>query len=48
MYAEEDADFIRAVRSGKRCRNHIDDVLDTMRLLDAIYRSGREGREVTL
>jgi predicted dehydrogenase len=42
-------DWIESARSGaNRCRNTVDSVMRTLRLLDAVYRSSEEGRRVEL
>jgi predicted dehydrogenase len=46
MYAREDARFIEAVQKGIKTRRHIDRVLESVRLLDAIYESA--GKQVQI
>jgi predicted dehydrogenase len=46
MYAREDAGFIEAVRKGEKTRSHIDEVLESARLLDAIYESAGKQTEI--
>lgn len=46
-YTETDA-FVESIKSGKHTHNNIEFVLESMRVLDAIYRSDKQGREVTL
>ncbi len=48
MYLCEDREFIASVRTGVKNKGNIEGVLETARLLDAIYLSAAEGREVTL
>jgi predicted dehydrogenase len=48
MYAREDARFIEAVRKGVKTRSHIDRVLESARLLDAIYESAGKQSEITV
>ena len=42
----EDEDFIRCVESGEKSRNHIDEVLESMKMLEYLYRSAELGKEV--
>lgn len=46
MYEREDADFIKAIRTGERTRNHIEKVLESAKLLDFIYKSAEEKKEI--
>jgi predicted dehydrogenase len=46
MYAREDARFIEAARRGEKTRSHIDRVLESARLLDAIYESAEKQAEI--
>ncbi|MDR0314029.1 MAG: Gfo/Idh/MocA family oxidoreductase [Treponema sp.] len=46
MYEREDLRFIEAVKKGLRTRSHIDNVLESARLLDAIYESAGKGEEI--
>jgi predicted dehydrogenase len=48
MYEREDAAFIDAVRRGVKTRSHIDNVLESARLLDAIYESADKLAEIRL
>jgi predicted dehydrogenase len=48
MYEREDLRFIEAVRKGLKTRNHIDEVLESARLLDAIYESAEKQAEIIL
>jgi hypothetical protein len=48
MYAREDRRFIEALRKGLKTRNHIDGVLESARLPDAIYESAEKQAEVVL
>lgn len=47
-FARQLTDFCRAVRTGDPPTNNVDQALDLMRMLDAIYRSSAEGREVRI
>ncbi|MDR0554868.1 MAG: Gfo/Idh/MocA family oxidoreductase [Treponema sp.] len=48
MYEREDLAFIEAVRTGQKTRSHIDQVLESARLLDAIYESADKQEEIRL
>ena len=48
MYLCENRDFIDSVKTGKKNRGNIDNVLETARLLDALYCSADNREEVTL
>ncbi len=48
MYLCEDSDFILSCESGQKNRNHIDNILESMKLLDALYHSAELKKEVTL
>ena len=48
MYQREDEAFIHAIETGERDRNHISHILETMKLLDSLYRSADEHKELTL
>ena len=46
MYLCEDEDFIRSIESGVKNKNNIDNILETMKLLDALYVSAERKEEV--
>ncbi len=46
MYYEEDADFLDATTTGRKNRSHISNILESAKLLDAIYQSADEHREL--
>ena len=46
MYYREDADFLDACETGRRNRSHISNILESAKLLDAIYQSAEEKREI--
>ena len=46
FYRLEDEDFLRSVESGVKNRNHIDNVLESAKLLDALYRSAEQKKEL--
>ena len=48
MYEREDIRFIEALRKGLKTRSHIDNVLESSRLLDAIYESADKQAEIKL
>ena len=48
MYQGEDEAFLESIETGVYNRNHISHILETMKLLDALYRSAEEKRELTL
>ena len=48
MYALEDEAFIGSVKTGVKNRSNIDRVLNSMLLLDTLYRSAEEKREIVL
>jgi predicted dehydrogenase len=48
MYQREDLRFIEAVRKGLKTRSHINAVLESARLLDAIYESAEKEAEIRL
>ncbi len=47
MYELEDADFLNACIEGRKNKSHIDNILESAKLLDAIYRSAEEKKELT-
>ena len=48
MYQREDLRFMEAVRKGLRTRSYIDEVLESARLLDAIYESANRQEEIKI
>lgn len=48
MYACEDAAFIESVQTGEKNRQYIDNVLETAKLLEALYSSADKREEVKL
>ena len=48
MYFCEDRAFIDSVVSGEKTRSHIDNILESARLLDALYRSAEKSEELKL
>lgn len=48
FYQEENGAFLKSIRTGEKNRNHIDNILESMKLLDTLYRSAEEKREIAL
>ena len=48
MYFCEDEDFIRSVNTGEKNRNYIDNILESAKLLDALYQSAEAHKEIVL
>ena len=48
MYAAEDRAFLDATKTGEKNRNHIDNILESMKLLDTLYASSKAKKEITL
>jgi predicted dehydrogenase len=48
MYAREDARFIEAARKGLKTRSNVDNVLESAKLLDAIYESAGKLSEIKI
>ncbi len=48
MYLREDADFIESMYSGIKNKNNIDNILESMKLLDTLYKSAELGKEIQL
>lgn len=48
MYALEDEAFINACKTGEHTKSYIDNILESQRLLQAIYDSAKEGKEIIL
>ena len=46
MYEKEDRAFLDSIDSRIKDKNHIDAVLESARLLDALYQSAEEGKEI--
>ena len=47
MYYREDSDFLDACETGRRNRSHISAILESAKLLDAIYQSAEEKKEIS-
>lgn len=48
MYGEEDKAFLASIDSGVKDKNHIDYILESARLLDALYESSDKNKELAL
>lgn len=48
MYLCEDRDFIRCLATGEKNRNNIDNILESAKLLDALYQSAAIHKEIEL
>ena len=46
QHAVQDEAFIEAVRTGEKNRNYIDNILESMKLLDSLYKSAAAGKEL--
>ncbi len=48
MYLCENEAFVESVKTGVKNRNHISNILETMKLLDTLYKSAEIGEEIRL
>lgn len=48
MHYVEDVAFVESLYTGEKTRSHIDNVLESAKLLDALYQSSEIGKEVAL
>ena len=48
MYLREDEDFLRCIYTGEKNRNHIENILESMKLLDSLYQSADAHKEISL
>ena len=48
MYKREDEDFLRCIETGERNRNHISNILESMKLLDSLYKSSDLKAEIVM
>ena len=46
MYLKENEAFVESIEKGTKPKNHIDNILESMKLLDALYESASIGKEV--
>jgi predicted dehydrogenase len=47
MYLCEDKAFIESVQTGVKDKNNITEILESMKLLDALYKSSDEKKEIS-
>ena len=47
MYLREDMAFIEAINSGVKDRNNIENILESAKLLDYLYKSADEKKEIS-
>lgn len=48
MYKEENEAFLKSIDTGVKDKNHIDNVLESARLLQALYDSSEQNKEIQL
>ncbi len=48
MYEREDLAFIESIETGVKNRSHIDNILESAKLLDVLYQSAEKREEITL
>lgn len=48
MYAREDAAFLKSTVTGEKTRSNIDNILESAKLLDTLYKSAEKHKEVKL
>ena len=48
MYLREDNAFIESIETGVKNRSNIDNVLESARLLDSLYASAAQRKEIEL
>ena len=48
LFEKEIAHFIDCITTGIPCRSPAEDGIELMRILDAVYQSAKEGREVAI
>jgi len=48
MYKKEDEAFLDAIRSGVKCRTYVDEVLESAKLLDMLYASAAQKKEIVV
>jgi hypothetical protein len=46
MYLKEDAAFFESIDDGVKNRNNIDNILESMKLLDRLYESAKISHEI--
>ena len=47
MYEREDKAFIEAIFTGEHTKTYIDNILESAKLLDYLYRSAEEKKEIS-
>ena len=47
MFLQENNEFIKSITTGEKCRNHIDYVLESAKLLDGLYKSAEINKEIS-
>ena len=48
MYLREDTAFIESFSTGRKNRNNILNIMESMKLLDRLYASAEQGKEIKL
>ena len=48
MYAEQDKAFLASIESNVKDKNHIDYVLESAKLLETLYESAAQNKEIKL
>ena len=48
MYGEEDKAFLQSIETGVKDKNYIDNILESARLLQALYDSSKQNKEIQL
>lgn len=48
MYVREDAAFLESIETGVKNRTHIDNILESAKLLDTLYASAQARKEIEL
>jgi hypothetical protein len=48
MYLQENKAFIESIETGVKNKNHIDNVLESAKLLDTLYQSAERKEEIKL
>jgi predicted dehydrogenase len=46
IFANEDLAFLKATRTGEHTKTHVDNVLETMKLLETLYKSADAKQEI--
>ena len=48
LFLCEDKAFIESVKTGEKCKNNIEYILESMKLLDNLYESAKIRKEISL